>query len=114
MKSDPSDILRAIRLSKATVRNMKQNLFWASFYNILATLVAAGIIYPNFGIIPRPEDFSAAHERVFDNRRDKCRSFEKVGKSLIAVRSSLLLFYQRISSLMVGTTRGVPFYTNSG
>jgi P-type Cu2+ transporter len=55
MKSDPSDVLRAIRLSKATVRKMKQNLFWASFYNILAIPIAAGILYPNFGIILRPE-----------------------------------------------------------
>ncbi len=55
MKSDPSDVLRAIRLSKATVAKMKQNLFWASFYNILAIPVAAGILYPNFGIILRPE-----------------------------------------------------------
>jgi len=55
MKSDPSDVLRAIRLSKATVRKMKQNLFWASFYNILAIPVAAGILYPNFGIFLRPE-----------------------------------------------------------
>src|SRR5712691_2469612 len=55
MKSDPSDVVRAIRLSKATVTKMKQNLFWASFYNILAIPVAAGILYPNFGIILRPE-----------------------------------------------------------
>jgi len=55
MKSDPSDVLRAIRLSKATVIKMKQNLFWASFYNILAIPIAAGILYPNFGIILRPE-----------------------------------------------------------
>ena len=55
MKSDPSDVLRAIRLSKATVTKMKQNLFWASFYNILAIPVAAGILFPNFGIILRPE-----------------------------------------------------------
>ena len=55
MRSDPSDVLRAIRLSKATVRKMKQNLFWASFYNILAIPVAAGILYPNFGIFLRPE-----------------------------------------------------------
>ena len=55
MKSDPSDVLRAIRLSKATVTKMKQNLFWASFYNIIAIPVAAGILYPNFGIILRPE-----------------------------------------------------------
>ncbi len=55
MKSDPSDVLRAIKLSKATVTKMRQNLFWASFYNILAIPVAAGILYPNFGIILRPE-----------------------------------------------------------
>ncbi len=58
MKSDPADILRAIRLSKATVRKMKQNLFWASIYNILAIPVAAGVFYPSFGISLRPE-FSA-------------------------------------------------------
>lgn len=55
MKSDPGDVLRAIKLSKATVRKMKQNLFWASFYNIIAIPVAAGVLYPNFGIILRPE-----------------------------------------------------------
>ena len=58
MKSDPVDILRAIRLSKATVRKMKENLVWASVYNILAIPVAAGILYPKFGITLRPE-FSA-------------------------------------------------------
>ncbi len=55
MKSDPADILRAIRLSKATVRKMKQNLFWASIYNVLAIPVAAGVLYPSFGISLRPE-----------------------------------------------------------
>ena len=55
MKSDPSDVLRAIRLSKATIRKMKQNLFWASFYNILAIPIAAGVLYPRFGIMLRPE-----------------------------------------------------------
>lgn len=55
MKSDPLDILRAITLSKATVRKMKQNLFWASIYNVLAIPVAGGILYPAFGIMLRPE-----------------------------------------------------------
>jgi Cu2+-exporting ATPase len=55
MKSDPADILRAIVLSKATVRKMKQNLFWASIYNLLAIPVAGGILYPSFGIMLRPE-----------------------------------------------------------
>ncbi len=55
MKSDPVDILRAIRLSKATVRKMKQNLVWASVYNLLAIPVAAGVLYPSYGITLRPE-----------------------------------------------------------
>lgn len=55
MKSDPADVLRAIRLSKATVWKMKQNLFWASIYNLLAIPIAAGVLYPNFGISLRPE-----------------------------------------------------------
>ncbi len=55
MKSDPLDILRAITLSKATVRKMKQNLFWASIYNLLAIPIAGGILYPGFGIMLRPE-----------------------------------------------------------
>jgi P-type Cu2+ transporter len=55
MKSDPLDIIRAITLSKATVRKMKQNLVWASIYNVLAIPVAAGVLYPSFGIQLRPE-----------------------------------------------------------
>lgn len=55
MKSDPLDVLRAIKISQATVNKMKQNLVWASVYNILAIPVAAGILYPKFGITLRPE-----------------------------------------------------------
>ena len=55
MKSDPADVLRAIKLSKATVRKMKENLAWASIYNLLAIPVAAGILYPSYGITLRPE-----------------------------------------------------------
>ena len=55
MKSDPYDIVSAIRLSKATVTKMKQNLFWASIYNMLAIPVAAGAFYSSFGWSLRPE-----------------------------------------------------------
>ncbi|HLW46193.1 MAG TPA: copper-translocating P-type ATPase [bacterium] len=55
MRSDPADVLRAIYLSKATVGKMRQNLFWASFYNVVAIPVAAGVLYPRFGIMLRPE-----------------------------------------------------------
>lgn len=55
MRSDPADIARAIRLSKATVRKMKQNLAWASVYNLLAIPVAAGVFYNSLGWSLRPE-----------------------------------------------------------
>lgn len=55
MRSEPYDIVNAIILSKATVKKMKQNLFWAAIYNVLAIPVAAGVFYPAFGIYLRPE-----------------------------------------------------------
>jgi P-type Cu2+ transporter len=55
MKSDPLDVTRAVVLSKATVRKMKQNLVWASVYNVLAIPVAAGVLFPAYGIMLRPE-----------------------------------------------------------
>jgi cation transport ATPase len=55
MKSDPADVLAAIRISKATVRKMKQNLFWAAIYNVVAIPVAAGVLYSAFGLMLRPE-----------------------------------------------------------
>ncbi len=55
MRSDPVDILKAIELSKATMRKMKQNLFWASIYNLLAIPLAAGILYTSTGFQIRPE-----------------------------------------------------------
>jgi Cu2+-exporting ATPase len=55
MKSDPLDVARAVLLSRATVRTMKQNLVWASVYNVLAIPVAAGALYPSLGLALRPE-----------------------------------------------------------
>jgi P-type Cu2+ transporter len=55
MRSDPLDIVNAIRLSKATVRKMKQNLAWASVYNLAAVPIAAGALFPAYGIELRPE-----------------------------------------------------------
>jgi Cu2+-exporting ATPase len=55
MKSDPLDVLNAIILSKATVRKMKQNLVWASVYNLLAIPIAAGVFYPLWHWSLRPE-----------------------------------------------------------
>jgi P-type Cu2+ transporter len=54
MKSDPKDIVSAIILSRATVAKMKQNLFWAAIYNVLAIPVAAGV-FAGWGVTLRPE-----------------------------------------------------------
>ena len=54
MRSNPQDVLAAIRLSKATVTKMKQNLFWAAIYNVIAIPIAGGILYP-LGILLKPE-----------------------------------------------------------
>ena len=57
---DLRGILRAIRLSRATMRNIRQNLFFAFVYNTLGVPVAAGILYPFFGILLSPMIAAAA------------------------------------------------------
>jgi Cu+-exporting ATPase len=60
VKGDLRGILRARRLSRATMRNIKQNLFWAFVYNALGVPVAAGVLYPFFGILLSPIIAAAA------------------------------------------------------
>ena len=60
IKSDLLDAVTAVRLSKATIRNIKQNLFWAFFYNAICIPIAAGVLYPGLGIRLTPMIGSAA------------------------------------------------------
>ena len=60
VKGDLRGILRARRLSRATMRNIKQNLFWAFVYNTLGVPIAAGILYPFFGLLLSPMLAAAA------------------------------------------------------
>lgn len=60
MKSDLEDAVSAVRLSKATIRNIKQNLFWAFFYNACGIPIAAGALYTAFGITLNPMYAAAA------------------------------------------------------
>lgn len=54
MKSDLMDVERAIMLGRKTIRNIKQNLFWAFAYNVIGIPIAAGVLYPAFGILLSP------------------------------------------------------------
>ena len=54
VKGDLTGIVRARKLSKATMRNIRQNLFFAFIYNSIGVPVAAGILYPFFGILLSP------------------------------------------------------------
>ena len=60
MKNDLLDVVTAISLSKAVIRNIKQNLFWAFFYNTCGIPLAAGLLYPIFGLKLSPMFGAAA------------------------------------------------------
>ncbi len=54
VKGDLNGIVRARRLSRGTMRNIKQNLFWAFAYNTVGVPIAAGVLYPAFGLLLSP------------------------------------------------------------
>ena len=54
VKGDLGAIVRALRLSRSTMRNIRQNLFFAFIFNALAVPIAAGLLYPFFGILLSP------------------------------------------------------------
>ena len=60
MKNDLRDAVTAMRLSRAVIRNIKENLFWAFFYNCIGIPLAAGVLYPAFGIRLNPMFGAAA------------------------------------------------------
>ncbi len=60
VKGDLAGIVRARKLSRATMRNIRQNLFFAFLYNSLGVPIAAGVLYPFFGLLLRPIFAAAA------------------------------------------------------
>jgi len=60
IKGDLRGIAKARRLSRATMRNIRQNLFFAFFYNVIGIPIAAGVLYPEFGLLLSPIIASAA------------------------------------------------------
>jgi P-type Cu2+ transporter len=55
VKNDPADVSDAITLARRVRGKIKQNLFWAAIYNIVAIPIAAGALYPSLGVLLRPE-----------------------------------------------------------
>ena len=80
MRSDPYDIVGAIVLSRATLRKMRQNLFWAVAYNVVAFPVAAGVFYP-FTISPEIAALSMS------------------GSSVLVALNALLLKFVRLEGI---------------
>jgi len=60
MRADLGGVADAIALSKRTMRTMRENLFWAFIYNVIGIPLAAGVLYPPFGILLNPIIASAA------------------------------------------------------
>jgi P-type Cu+ transporter len=60
MRNDLASVALAISLSRATMRVMRQNLFWAFVYNVIGIPLAAGALYPFFGLLLSPVVASAA------------------------------------------------------
>ncbi|GAB4430387.1 MAG: heavy metal translocating P-type ATPase [Chloroflexi bacterium OHK40] len=83
MRSDPHDVIGAIALSRATVRKMRQNLWWAVGYNAIAFPIAAGLFYPLFGLLLRPE----------------IAALSMAGSSLLVAVNALLLKRTRLPGL---------------
>ena len=95
MKSDPLDVVRTIEISRATLRKMHQNLFWAVGYNVIAFPLAAGLLYP---LLLSPEMAALAMS----------------GSSALVAANALLLKRHRLSGGAPPGTAGARVGTQVG
>ncbi len=72
MRGDLRGIAQAIRLSRATMRNIRQNLVFAFLYNALGIPVAAGVLYPFFGLLLSPVIAGAGNESELRVGHQQC------------------------------------------
>lgn len=106
MKSSLKDVVAAIRLSRQVIRNIKENLFWAFFYNIIGIPLAAGLWLPVFGIVLNPMFGAAAMSLssfcvvmnalrlnlldVYDDRKDARKVVHELPDFLLQTKSGEL------------------------
>ncbi|KWX22524.1 ATPase P [Mycolicibacterium wolinskyi] len=88
MRSDPLDVAIALRIGRATLRKMRQNLAWAVGYNVIALPIAAGVFVPAFGLVLRPE----------------IAALSMSGSSLIVAVNALMLKQLKLPSSNPSTT----------
>ena len=79
VKGDLRGIVRARQLSRATVRNIRQNLFFAFGYNALGIPIAAGVFYPRAGLAAESADRSAGDEPVVRIGHQQCAATATAG-----------------------------------
>ena len=72
VKGDLRGLLRARRLSQATMRNIRQNLLFAFLYNVIGVPIAAGALYPVWGVLLSPDDCQRRHDLQFCLRDLQC------------------------------------------
>ena len=76
LKGDLVGIVRARRLSQATMRNIRQNLFFAFIYNAAGIPIAAGILYPAFGLLAVADHRGGGDGAVVRERGRECAATE--------------------------------------
>lgn len=80
MKSDLRDAVTAMRLSRQVIRNIRENLFWAFFYNCIGIPLAAGLLYPAFGPSVKSYVWRSSHELKQHLRGVQCPSVKRLSQ----------------------------------
>ncbi|NMW84374.1 heavy metal translocating P-type ATPase [Peptoniphilus sp. AGMB00490] len=106
MRSDLLDVVSALELSKATIKNIKENLFWAFFYNTIGIPIAAGILFPKFGIKLSPMfgAFAMSMSSVFVvNNALRLRKFKPKGiNSVEKQNENMETKKEKVTTIKVG------------
>ena len=108
LKGDLSGIVRARRLSQATMRNIRQNLFFAFIYNAAGVPIAAGVLYPVFGLLLSPIIAAAAMALSSVSVDRQCAAAADDAAVVLATRASNSGHGEEIHAALAAVPRGKP------